>query len=60
MDEENPELAIENFRQGLLRINSRENYDSFLHSGFRVILRDENRSIDDTLALVEKEFGLQR
>ncbi len=60
MDEENPELAMENFRQGLMKINSRENYDSFLHSGFRVILRDENRSIDDTLALVEKELGLQR
>lgn len=60
MDEENPELAIENFRQCLRRINSRENYDSFLHSGFRVIVRDENRSIEDTFALVEKELGLQR
>lgn len=60
MDEENPELAIENFRQGLMRINSRENYDSFLHSGFRVIVRDESRSIEDTFALVEKELGLQK
>ena len=60
MDEENPKLAIENFRQCLRRINSRENYDSFLHSGFRVIVRDENRSIEDTFTLVEKEFGLQR
>ncbi len=60
MDEENPKLAIENFRQSLMRINSRENYDSFLHSGFRVIIRDENRSIEDTFALVEKELGLQR
>lgn len=32
----------------------------FLNSGFRVIVRDENRSIEDTLALAEKEFGLQR
>ena len=60
MDEENPKLAIENFRQCLRRINSRENYNSFLHSGFRVIIRDENRSIEETFALVEKELGLQR
>lgn len=60
MDEENPKLAIENFRQCLGRINSRENYNSFLHSGFRVIIRDENRSIEETFALVEKELGLQR
>lgn len=59
MEEEDPKAAIENFRQCLKRINSRENYDAFLHSGFRVIIRDENRSIEETLALVEKEFGLQ-
>ena len=60
MDEENPKLAMENFRQCLKRVNSRTSYDFFLNSGFRVIVRDENRSIEDTLALVEKEFGLQR
>lgn len=58
LEEDNPELAMENFRQCLKRINSREAYDSFLHSGFRVIVRDESRSIEDTLAMVEKEFGL--
>ena len=59
MEEENPELAMENFRQCLKRINSPESYDAFLHSGFRVIVRDESRSIEDTLALVEREFGLK-
>lgn len=59
MDEENPGLAMENFRQCLKRINSCAEYDSFLHSGFRVIVRDERRSIADTFAMVEKEFGLQ-
>ncbi|MBD5476736.1 MAG: hypothetical protein HDR17_12285 [Lachnospiraceae bacterium] len=34
--------------------------DNFLHSGFRVAVRDESRSIEDTFALVEKELGLQR
>lgn len=58
LEEKDPESAMENFRQCLRRINSRENYENFLHSGFRVIVRDENRSIEDTLALVEKAFGL--
>lgn len=58
MEEEQPELAMENFRQCLKRVNSRAAYDSFLHSGFRVIVREENRSIEDTFALVEREFGL--
>lgn len=59
MEEENPELALDNFRECLRRINSRANYDFFLHSGFKVIVRDENRSVEDTFALVEKCFGLQ-
>ncbi len=60
MNEENPELAMENFRQCLKRVNSRAAYDAFLHSGFQIIVRDENRSVEDTFALVEKAFGLQR
>lgn len=60
MEEKDPAAAMENFRQCLRRVNSRAIYDSFLHSGFRVILRDENRSIEDTFALVEREFGLSK
>lgn len=60
MDEENPKLAMENFKQCLKRVNSRAAYDSFLYSGFRVIVRDESRSIEDTFALVERELGLKR
>lgn len=58
MEEPDPEAAMENYRQGLMRINSQEKYDYFLHSGFQVILRDENRSVAQTLDLVEKVFGL--
>ena len=58
MEEEDPAAAMENFRQCLARVNSRENYNRFLHSGFRVLLRDENRSVEETLALAEKELGL--
>lgn len=58
LEEPDPEAALENFRQCLARINSQENYERFLHSGFHVILRDEGRSIEQTLALAEKAFGL--
>ena len=59
MDEPDPEKAMENYRKGLMLINSQENYDRYLHSGFHVIIRNENRSIEQTLEMVEKTFGLQ-
>ncbi len=59
-EEPDPGSAMENYRQGLMRINSRERYDRFLRSGFSVILRDEARSIGQTLELAEKAFGLAR
>lgn len=58
MEEKAPEKAMVNFRHCLMRINSKERYDILLNSGFQVILRDEKRSIDETLAMVEKAFGL--
>lgn len=59
MEEPDPERALENFRQCLKRINSPAEYNRFLHSGFPVLLRDESRSIEETLALAEETFGLQ-
>ncbi len=58
MEEPDPEKAMENYRKGLELINSQKSYDEFLHSGFNVILRDENMTIGQTLALVEKALGL--
>ena len=58
MEEPDPEQAMNNYRNGLRLINSRENYDHFLHSGFPVIRREDSRSVEQTLALVEKAFGL--
>lgn len=58
MEEKDPQAALENFRLCLSRINSRRAYDAFLYSGFEVLLRDENRSIEDTVKLAEKAFGL--
>lgn len=59
LKEENPNKAIDNFRECLRRINSKENYDNFLNSGFHVLFRDEKRTIDETLLLVEKLFQLR-
>ena len=58
LEEPDPAAAMENYRQGLMRINSQERYGRFLHSGFPVILRDENRSVEETLELAERSFGL--
>lgn len=59
MQEEDSEAALKNFRECLERINSEENYNEFLNSGFNVILRDENRKVEETLELVEKAFHLK-
>ena len=58
MEEPDPQQAMQNYRQCLMRINSKERHDRFLQSGFQVIHRDEQRSIEQTLALVERAFGL--
>ena len=58
MEEPDPEAALENFRHCLERVNSPARYDAFLHSGFKVILRDERRTVEETLALAEAAFGL--
>ena len=59
MEEPDPEAALKNYRRTLELINSHEQYDTFLHSGFPVILRDESRTIEETLALAEAAFGLK-
>ena len=58
LDEPDPAAAMENYRRGLMRINSQERYNRFLHAGFPVLLRDENRTVEETLALAEKAFSL--
>lgn len=58
MQEENPEAAMANFREMLMRVNSKERYDRFLHSGFRVLLRDDDRTVDETLEIVESMLKL--
>lgn len=59
LKEANPDKALDNFRECLKRINSKENYNKFLNSGFHVILRDESRTIEETLQLSETVFRLR-
>ena len=58
-NEEDPEAAMANFRECLLMINSEERYQRYLNSGFPVLLRDDNRSLEETLAIVSKLLKLQ-
>lgn len=59
LNEDNPDNAMENFRECLKRVNSREVYDKFLDSGFKVIIRNDDRTIEETFLLVEKAFYLK-
>ena len=59
MEEPDPVSALDYYRRGLERINSRERYDRFLSSGFNVLLRDENRTVSQTVDLAERLLGLK-
>ena len=59
LEEPDPQAALENFRHCLMRINSRENYELFLRSGFPVLLRDDRRTVEETLGIVEKMLDLE-
>ena len=58
LEEPDPQAALDNFRKGLEMINSQEKYDYYLNCGFKVILRDESRTQQQTVALAEKLLGL--
>ncbi len=58
LEEKDPQAALDNYREILTRVCSRESYDALLHSGFRVIFRDENRSQEETVLLAEGIFGI--
>ena len=59
LEEPDPDAAMANYRKGLELINSQESYDELFNSGFNKILRDENRTIEETVELAAKAFGLE-
>ena len=57
---DDPEAVMENYRQGLARINSRAHYDAYANSGFFTVVRsdsgeDTREAVCDTVA---GHFGL--
>ena len=59
MQEDDPDAAMANFREMLMRVNSKERYDRLLNSGFQVLQRDDKRTVDETLEIVEKKLKLK-
>lgn len=57
--ESDPEAALDNFKKCLQRINNEKSYNYFLNFGFNVLKRDENRTVEETLTIVEKMFKLK-
>ncbi|MBQ3076577.1 MAG: hypothetical protein IJC43_01840 [Clostridia bacterium] len=53
-----PEAAMENYRQCLMRINSEEACRRFEESGFFVWHRREDSRIEEALTALERHFGL--
>ena len=58
MEEPDPQAALDNYREILTQVCSKESYDELLHSGFEVIFRDEERSQEETVLLAEKILGI--
>lgn len=58
LEEPDPQAALDNYREILTRVCSKESYDELLRSGFRVIFRDEGRNQEETVLLAEEIFGL--
>lgn len=54
-----PDWAMANYRACLERINSRANYDAFAGSGFFTHVRTEQSTIEGTLDILARHFGLQ-
>ena len=57
---DDPAAVMENYRQGLARINSKEHYDEYANSGFFTVVR-EDKGLDtreQVCDMIAKHFGL--
>ena len=57
---DDPDAVMENYRQGLARINSREHYDEYANSGFFTVVReDDGRDTrEEVCDIIARHFGL--
>ena len=55
-----PAAVMENYRQGLARINSKEHYDEYANSGFFTVVREDNGldTREQVCDMIAKHFGL--
>lgn len=58
MEEPDPKAALENYREILTRICSKESYERLGNSGFKVIYRDESRTEQETVQLAERLLNI--
>ena len=57
---ENPAEVMENYKKGLALINSQENYDLYVKSGFFTVVREDNQkdTKEEVCEKIAKHFGL--
>ena len=57
---DDPATVMENYRQGLARINSKEHYDEYANSGFFTVVREDNGldTREQVCDIIAKHFGL--
>ena len=57
---DDPAAVMENYRQGLARINSKEHYDEYANSGFFTVMREDNGldTREQICDMIVKHFGL--
>lgn len=57
---EDPEAVMENYKQGLARINSQAHYDEYANSGFFTLIREDDGkdTREEVCAALAKHFGL--
>ena len=58
LEEPDPQAALDNYREILTRICSKESYEALENSGFKVIYRDDNRSLEETFRLAEELLNI--
>lgn len=56
---DNPAAVMENYRQGLARINSRKHYNEYANSGFFTVVREDNGvdTREEVCDILAKYFG---
>ena len=57
---DDPAAVMENYRQGLARINSKKHYDEYANSGFFTVVREDNSTDtrEQVCDMIAKHFGL--